>query len=136
MGLLLQFVTMMKAFTLLSAIALLTGCSTGYHSQNFFGNGFSEVKTSPDSFIVSFKGNGYSKTDKMMKYALRRASELALENGYKYFKIVHTMETSNYTGSTSSISKDPSFSIRIKCLAEKSNDPDEVDAEFFLTNNL
>lgn len=126
---------MQKSIILVSLVALLASCSTHYQKQNMFGNGFSEVRTSPDSFIVNFKGNGYSKTDKMMKYALRRASELTLENGYKYFKIVHTLDTSNYTGSSSSLTKAPAFSIRIKCTLEKTNDPEEVDAEFFLKNN-
>lgn len=126
---------MKKKLLFASMILLLTGCSTHYQKQNMFGNGFSEMRTSPDSFIVNFKGNGYSKTDKMMKYALRRASELTLEHGYKYFKIVNTLDTSNYVGSSSSLSKAPAFSIRVKCTAEKTNDPDEVDAAFFLQNN-
>lgn len=126
---------MKKSIILVSFLALLASCSTHYQKQNMFGNGFSEVRTSPDSFIVTFKGNSHSKTARMMKYAIRRASELTLANGYKYFKIVHTLDTSNYTGSSSSLSKAPAFSIRIKCSVEKTNDPEEVDAEFFLKNN-
>ena len=126
---------MKKALTFVSVFALLAGCSTHYQKQNMFGNGFSEMRTSPDSFIVTFKGNSYSKTARMMKYALRRASELTLENGYKYFKIVNTLDTSNYEGSSGSLSKAPSFSLRVKCTTVKTNDPDEVDAEFFLKNN-
>lgn len=71
-----------------------------------------------------------------MKYAIRRASELCLQTGYKYFKIVNTLDTSNYSGSSGSINKSPAFSLRIKCTAEKTNDGDEVDAKFFLENNL
>jgi hypothetical protein len=126
---------MKKSILFISLVALLASCSTHYQKQNMFGNGFSEMRTSPDSFIVNFKGNSHSKTSRIMKYALRRASELTLENGYKYFKIVNTLDTSNYEGSSGSLSKAPSFSIRIKCTTEKTNDPDEVDAEFFLKNN-
>ena len=127
---------MKKTLTCISILALLAGCATHYHSQNMFGNGFSETQTSPDSFIVNFQGNGYSKSDKMMHYAIRRASELCLDSGYKYFKIVNTLDTSNYGGSSGSVYKSPAFSLRVKCTAEKTDAVDEVDAEFFLANNL
>jgi len=125
-----------KTLSCISIFALLAGCATHYQKQNLFGNGFSETQTSPDSFIVNFQGNAYSKSDKMMQYALRRASELCLENGYKFFKIVNTLDISNYGGSSGSLYKTPAFSLRIKCTAEKTNNADEVDAEFFLANNL
>lgn len=124
-----------KIITLASVLILLASCATRYQSQNWWGNGFSEVKTGPDTFIVNFKGNAYSRTDKIMQYTLRRASELALTNGFKYFKIVSTMDTSNYVGAGNSLSKAPAFSMRIQCSHEKSSDPNEVDAEYFLKNN-
>ncbi len=127
---------MKNTFCCISILALLAGCGTHYHSQNMFGNGFSETQTSPDSFIVTFQGNGYSKSSQMMQYAVRRASELCIQSGYKYFKIVNTLDTSNYSGSNGSVSKAPAFSLRIKCTTEKTGDADEVDAEFFLTNKL
>ncbi len=127
---------MKKTLSCISIFVLLAGCATHYQKQNFFGNGFSETQTSPDSFMVSFQGNAYSKSDKMMHYAIRRASELCLESGYKYFKILNTLDTSNYGGANGSLYKSPAFSLRIKCTAEKTNAADEVDAEFFLANNL
>jgi hypothetical protein len=90
------------------------------------------AQISPDSFIVNFQGNSYSKTDKMTKYAIRRASELCLQNGYKYFKIINTLDTSNYSGSSGSLAKAPAFSLRVKCSTEKTTDTDEVEAKFFL----
>jgi hypothetical protein len=127
---------MKKTLSCISIFALLAGCGTHYQSQNLFGNGFSETQTSPDSFIVNFQGNAYSKSSKMMHYAVRRASELCVQSGYKYFKIVNTLDTSNFSGANGSVSKAPAFSLRIKCTAEKTGDADEVDAEFFLANNL
>jgi hypothetical protein len=126
---------MKKTLSCISIFALLAGCATHYHEQNWFGNGFSEMQTTPDSFIVNFQGNGCSKSEKIMQYAIRRAAELCLENGYNYFKIANTLDTSIYTGTNGSI-KNPAFSLRIKCTAEKTNDADEVDAKFFLANNL
>lgn len=127
---------MKNTFFCISILALLSGCATHYHSQNMFGNGFSETQTSPDSFIVNFHGNKHSKSSQMMQYAVRRAAELCLQSGYKYFKIVNTLDTSDYSGSSGSVSKAPAFSLRVKCSVEKTGDAEEVDAEFFLANNI
>ncbi|MES2199861.1 MAG: hypothetical protein V4489_06810 [Chlamydiota bacterium] len=75
-------------------IVFLTGCSTTYHSQGFFG-GYSEIQTNPDSFIVLFKGNRYTSSEKVMKYVLLRASELTIQNGYKYFVVLDSSDQSS-----------------------------------------
>lgn len=80
----------------LVASVFLMGCSTHYHSEGLSG-GYSETTTAPDSFIVTFKGNGYTSSEKVVRYALRRASELTIENGYKYFIVTSSADqTSGY----------------------------------------
>lgn len=82
-------------FLLLSASALIfTGCATSYHSERFIGGGYSETLMGPDAYIVTFKGNGYTSHEKAVRYALKRASELTLENGYKYFSISSSVDHS------------------------------------------
>ena len=126
----------MKILVLLVLLIGTFGCATRYQSQNFFGNGYSDIKTNPDSFIVNFKGNVYSNYDKVMKFALKRAAQLTLKNGYKYFRIISTIDHSKYTSSDSVFSKEPALSIHIKCSREKTNEPTEIDAEYFLANNF
>jgi len=78
------------------ASVFLMRCATSYHSEGLTG-GYCETTTAPDSFIVTFKGNGYTSSEKVMRYALRRASELTLENGYKYFIVTTSADqTSSY----------------------------------------
>lgn len=70
----------------------LTGCSTGYHSSGWFTGGYSDFKTTSDTFVVTFKGNGYTSSDKVYQYALKRASEITIKNGYKYFSVISTAD--------------------------------------------
>ncbi len=74
-----------------SVVALLASCATGYHA-NGFGGGYSEIITGSDSFIVTFRGNGYTSSEKVMKYSLRRAAELTIENGYTYFAVLSSAD--------------------------------------------
>ncbi len=46
----------------------LMGCSTHYQSAGLTG-GYSETTTAPDSFIVTFSGNGYTSSEKVVRYA-------------------------------------------------------------------
>ncbi|MGE5196493.1 MAG: CC0125/CC1285 family lipoprotein [Anaerolineae bacterium] len=121
---------------LFSILLIAGGCATNYQSKNIFGFGFSEIKTNTDSFIVSFKGNGYSDSEKVMKYALRRAAELTLGNGFKYFCLVSSMDKSEFVSSNGTLTRRPAMSIQIKCSSEKTNNPQEVDAEYFLAHNV
>lgn len=122
--------------TILPILLLTAGCATKYQSENFFGFGFSEIKTSQDSFIVNFKGNASSHSANVLQYALRRASEVTLENGFTYFTIISKMNQSRIGGSNGSISTAPGISVQIQCTKEKTGNPNEVDAEFFLANNI
>lgn len=95
----------------ITAAFFLTSCATMYQPVSFFHGGYSEIVTSQDSFYVTFKANQCTSNDKVMKYALRRASELTIKNGYDYFVINSSVDNSSYTNY---ISKENS--------ASKSND--------------
>lgn len=147
----------------ISAVAFLmfSGCATSYKALGFNG-GYSEIKTTPDSFIVTFKGNEFTSQEKVMQYALKRASELTTQNGYKYFSVISStdrtksynysktsknnlgsLDTSfsnvklNERGSSSTYSgtvMEPKLALEIKCFKEKTNS-NLIDAEYFLKNN-
>lgn len=127
---------MIQAIAFLILAIVTFGCATSYQSQNFFGNGYSDIKTNPDSFIVNFKGNAYSHYDKVLKYALKRAAHLTLKNGFKYFRIITTNEHSKYTSTDAVFSKEPALSIHIKCSKEPTHDPSEINAEYYLASNF
>ena len=78
-------------------VVMLVGCATGYQPAGFNG-GFEEFKVSNDTYMVKFRGNGYTSNDQAFKYALRRAAELTKKNGYRYFKVINS--SSNVDRST------------------------------------
>ena len=88
----------MKFFVCLSFL-LLISCATPYQSKSFQG-GYSETQLSEKSFIISFKGNGYTDTERTNDFTLLRSAEVTLEHGYKYFTILDSkdyIESSTYT---------------------------------------
>lgn len=78
---------LLKTHTVVLGIALaaasLGGC-TIYHAAGPSG-GFSDTKLSATRYQVPFRGNGHTSPGRAEKFVLRRAAELALENGYRYF---------------------------------------------------
>jgi hypothetical protein len=69
----------MIALVLMHAMALLvSGCATSYQPESFTG-GFTDVMTAPDSALVTFKGNGYTGTDRVIQMAMLRCAELTLQ---------------------------------------------------------
>jgi hypothetical protein len=61
-----------------------------------------------------------------MQYALRRASELTIQNGHKYFSVISSTE--NYSKT------EPKLVLEIKCFKEETRS-NLIDAEYFLKNN-
>lgn len=73
-------------FTLLGA--LVTGCTmTQYHAKDYQGNGYSEYRTSPDMFAVTYRGDRYTDPEDVRKFALKRAAEVTSNYGYRYFTV-------------------------------------------------
>lgn len=113
---------MKKIFIISSVIILFcAGCATTYHERGFWGDGYSEVRTSPDSFIVTFKGNASTNHDEVTKYTLLRASELTLLNGYKYFVILSSQDRTSsydYVQTETNISNEKNLKHQHKGLSE------------------
>ncbi|WP_351079224.1 hypothetical protein [Shewanella sp. CAL98-MNA-CIBAN-0140] len=85
---------------LLLPLVLLSGCSTSYQSNGFSG-GYSETQLDDNVFKVSFRGNGYTRRERVSDFTLLRSAQLAVENGYKYFLVVDSNSyTSNSTYTT------------------------------------
>ncbi|MDJ0651440.1 MAG: hypothetical protein QNJ27_00260 [Simkaniaceae bacterium] len=68
------------------AVLIFTGCATSYQPEGLDG-GYSETLMAHDTYIVTFKGNEFTSHEQSIRYALKRASELTLYSGYKYFSI-------------------------------------------------
>ncbi len=75
--------------TLILFSLFIVSCATGYHSHGL-GGGYEDLKLTDDTYMVTFKGNGYTSQDRAFKYALRRCAELSKENGYNYFTVLNS----------------------------------------------
>lgn len=65
-----------------------------------FTGGYSETKLQDDVYEIFFRGNAYISGEEVRDYALLRASEVALENGYKFFAMLEgkdSIKTQAYT---------------------------------------
>jgi len=79
-----------KIITAIFAVSLLTACSTGYQSDNFWSlkGGYSETQLAEDTYAINFKGNGYTGLEKASDLAMMRAAEIGLQSGFTYFTVI------------------------------------------------
>lgn len=73
-------------------LLILCACATGYGPRdpwwrNWGMGGWYETQLGEDRYRVSFFGNGATSDDRASDFALLRACDLAIENGYDYFII-------------------------------------------------
>ena len=83
------------ALTLLA----LAACETPYQETGLFG-GVSAARISDDTAQIEANGNGYTDPATIQRYALRRAAEETLNDGFDLFQI-ETTEDVTRTGSES-----------------------------------
>lgn len=124
----------------------LAGCSTNYHQKGFFGDGYSDYRINQDKFAVTFRGNEYTDSENVRRFAMMRAAELTVQNGFHYFKIVSEKDVSHESIKTSTTEQDdrvitrkekqeaPGIDLMIRCFNE-SPDGDAINAHEFLSYN-
>lgn len=76
----------------LLALALLSmsfaACSTAYQSSDFsITGGYSEIRLSPETWRILVEGNAFTGRRETAQFLMRRAAELTLEQGKRYFVI-------------------------------------------------
>jgi hypothetical protein len=64
----------------------LGGCATAYQPTGLEG-GYEETQLAPDVYRVSFRGNAVTEPERAQDFALLRAAELTLQNGYTHFAV-------------------------------------------------
>lgn len=104
---------MFRKVVLAVLLALLAGCATTYQPNSLTG-GFQEVRLNETSYHISFIGNGYTPADRTQRFILRRAAELALENGFRWLRVSPVQTESQTTLGTSS----PTSSATVELLRE------------------
>ncbi|MEM6414070.1 MAG: hypothetical protein AAF720_05365 [Pseudomonadota bacterium] len=81
---------------------LLTACATTeptpFEPLNSRGYGYSEIKIEDNRYRIVFAGNGGTPADLVETYALRRAAQVTLENGYDWFRVIFRNVTASERG--------------------------------------
>ena len=115
----------MKKLLLLVLIVSISGCATPYQSSGFRG-GFKDTRLDDNSFMIDFKGNGFTSKERAYDFSLLRSAEITLENGYKYFIVMSENEysseykTQSYSSTDTKVSvSKPSAKKIIVCFKEK-----------------
>jgi hypothetical protein len=105
----------------LFTLVALTGCATLYQKEGVFTNGFSDFRTAEDTFVVTFRANEHTPAEKVLEYALKRASELTLKNGFRYFTVL------DQTGKGPGLHY-PSLRLTIQCFHTAPDNRESIDA--------
>ncbi len=71
--------------TLLAACATAVG--TAYAPADSKGYGYTDVRVESDRYRITFAGDGATPPDAVEDMALLRAADLALANGYDWFRV-------------------------------------------------
>src|SRR6185436_16372959 len=78
--------TVMKQLAALALLLLAFGCATGYQSlDEGITGGYTETRLAPDEWRLLVEGNGLTERRQVEQILLRRAAELTLEQGKRYF---------------------------------------------------
>ena len=77
----------MRKVTVLWFILAASGCATSYQSSGFTG-GYSDTQLAPDVFRIFFRGNAYTSSERTQDFAMLRAAELTLQEGFTQFAII------------------------------------------------
>lgn len=76
------------AASFLSLAACATAVGTAYAPADAKGYGYTETRIEQDRYRITFAGDGATAPELVEDYALLRAAELAVENGYDWFRII------------------------------------------------
>ncbi len=68
--------------------ACATAVGTAYAPADKKGYGYTETRVEADRYRITFAGDGATPQAVVEDYALLRAAELALENGYDWFRVI------------------------------------------------
>lgn len=105
---------------LIASLVALTSCATLYQKEGIFTNGYSDLRAGRDTFVVTFRANEMTPAEKVRKYAIKRAAQLTLKNGYRYFVVL------DETGEGKHLYY-PSLRLTIQCFHERPQDRVSID---------
>ncbi len=115
------------AFLAIVPLVALLSCATTYQREGLFTNGYSDSRMAGDTFAVTFRANEQTPPQKVKKYALQRAAEVTLKNGFRYFAVVEEVGSGRNMKNKAHLHY-PSVRLTIQCFHEKPLDREAFDA--------
>lgn len=112
-------------FAVLLPFVALAGCATLYQKEGVFTNGYSDYRSAPDTFIVTFRANEHTPREKVLEYALKRSAELTLKHGFHYFTVLEKHERGKGLHY-------PSLRLKVQCYHHLPQETEWLDAEQLL----
>lgn len=109
---------------MLPLLVALTSCATYYQKEGIFSNGYSEIRSGRDIFVVTFRANELTPPEKVRKYALKRAAEVTRKHGFRYFTVLDEIGEGKHLHY-------PSLRITIQCFHDKPFDRPMWDVKNF-----
>ena len=103
------------------AMVALSSCATHFQKEGFFTNGYSDMRSGQDVFVVTFRANEHTPARKVKKYAFRRAAQVTLKNGYQYFRVIDEIGEAKHLHY-------PSLRLTIQCYHERPSGVDVIEA--------
>lgn len=92
----------MKLAAPILAAALLAGCATPTvygPAMSASGVGYTDYRIEQNRFRITFRGGGGAPPEQVSNFALRRAADVALAEGYDWFRVVDRFMTQEGQGS-------------------------------------
>lgn len=82
----------MRQILIAAGVLMLAACATAvgtaYGPADSRGYGYAETRIEADRYRITFAGDGATPPGAVEDYALLRAAELAVENGYDWFRVI------------------------------------------------
>lgn len=82
----------MKRLMILATAVALGACAavgpTAYGPADQKGFGYEETRIEEDRYRITYRGSGGMLPEQVEDYAMLRAGELALQNGYEWFRVI------------------------------------------------
>ncbi len=127
---------MKRLFTVLIAALFCSACATPYKAASKpTSNGYFDTLLQPGVYDITFNANDETEIKQVQDFALLRAADVCLENGYQSFSVVNSTNNSktkngvvtssntnnNYSFSYSYLvsETEPKVSILIQCSPDK-----------------
>jgi hypothetical protein len=129
----------MKSLILLAIFSV--GCATSYQPDSYSG-GYGETKLNDDIYRVYFRGNGYTSSERVNRFFMKRCAELTVQSGYEYFALINNengtstelLSNAYGSGNYSTVSKSKSAGM-IKMFKTGSQPSISFNAQQILDNN-